>query len=146
MARGLGDVAVLGGAGSVRTMRAAVIEAVLAARAADGDRFADAVSQLAAQDQQRLRLVQGQLVRELLEVLHPDGLSAAEAGDALGHCVRAVAGWYPAVDATVLVTALMGSLGAHDPDGQPPLAPAVVAAHGSLLIADLLSGADDPAC
>lgn len=138
-------MAAIGGAASMRAMRAAVIETVTAAIGRDGERFELAVRRLAAQDQQRLRLVQGQIVRELLEELYPDGLSGADAQDVLERCVQVCAGWYPAVDATILLVGLLGALNAQEPDEQPAAEPVTVAAHGSLLIADLLATTGDPA-
>ncbi|MDQ2837526.1 MAG: hypothetical protein M3Y42_20710 [Actinomycetota bacterium] len=124
---------------SVRGIREAVGEAVSAVLAADLDRFEPAVQRLESQDQERLRIVQGTIVRELLEDLHPSGLSGADAQDVLQRCVRAAASWYPPVEPAVLVAVLMGALGAADPEDNPPAVRGAFAVHGSLLIADLLS-------
>ena len=129
-----------GGAGSVRRLRSAIVHAVSAAGAGNGPEFELAATELAATDQPRLRLVQGQIVRELLEELHPDGLDGAGAQDVVRRCVRAAIGWYPAVDAQVLVIALLGALNADE---------RTVAVHGSLLVAELLGatggGSEQPA-
>jgi hypothetical protein len=127
------------GAGSVRTIRAAVADAVLAATAADAERFDDASTTLAALDQQRLTLVQGAIVRELLENLHPDGLAGEDAQEVLTRTFKAAVIWYPTVDAEAMIAVLMGSLGAADPDETSQLDQAGIAVHGSLLIADLLT-------
>lgn len=128
-----------GGLASVRGIRTAIGAAVAAAGTGDPVAFEAAAARLAGQDQQRLRVVQGAIVRELLEDLHPDGLAGEDAQQVVQRCVTAAAGWYPAVDAEVLVTALLGALGAHDPDERPPVEAGGLAVHGALLIADLLA-------
>jgi hypothetical protein len=127
-----------GAAASVRALRAAVVEAVCAAQAEDGTALAGCRGALAGLDEQRLRIVQGELVRSLLEELHPDGLSAADAQDLLERCVRDTAAWYPSLDPAVLVVVLIGSLGVQDPDEQPAAAPATVAEHAAVLTAELI--------
>jgi hypothetical protein len=78
----------------------------------------------------------------------------------LEDCVRSAAGWFPAVDAEVLVILLAGALGIHQPDAIPPgdlrpedpepapeprrLSALEVASHAPLLIADLLAGSGRP--
>ncbi|MEO6703901.1 MAG: hypothetical protein ABI140_10235 [Jatrophihabitantaceae bacterium] len=136
-------MAATGGAGSVRKLRAAIEHSVSAAASGDPAEFELAGQLLAAADQQRLRLVQGQIVRDLLEELHPGGLSGADAQDVLQRCVQAAIGWYPAVDAQVLVIALLGALNAAEPDDQPVTDERTVALHGSLLIADLIGATGD---
>lgn len=123
---------------SVRAIRAAVIDAVLAATAADAERFDDASTTLAALDQRQLTLVQGAIVRKLLENLHPDGLAGEDAQEVLTRCFKAAVLWHPTVDAEAMIAVLMGSLGAADPDGTSQLNQTGIAVHGSLLIADLL--------
>lgn len=128
----------IGGARSARGIRDGIAEAVRAALAADAEALRAAGTQLAGQDQERLRIVQGHLVRELLETTHPDGLSGEDAQLVLTRCLRAAAGWYPELDISVLVVVLMGALTAHDPDSEVPPNPQPVAVHAAVLIADLL--------
>lgn len=152
-------------------LRRAIGESVDAALAEDADRFAEAATRLAAQDPQRLVLVQAGVIRSLLEELHPAGLSSADAQDLLRRCLSWAASWYPQADPRVLVLVLTGALGLDDGAAAPaasdtassddasddsdtarddagpvtaaadPAAPSVAAA---LLIADLLSAAGAP--
>jgi hypothetical protein len=127
------------GAASVRAIRTAVADAVLAAFEADPERFKDASTALAALHQQRLTVVQGTIVRQLLEDLHPDGLAGEDAQEVLTRTFKAAAEWYPPVDVEAMIAVLMGALGAADPDETSQLNQAGIAVHGSLLIADLLT-------
>ncbi len=129
----------IAGAASMRAIREAVTEAVSAIRARDGEQFEIARHRLASLDQERLRLVQGSMVRELLEELHPSGLSGADAQQVLERCSQAAGSWLPAADAMIMVTVLMGALGAQDPDQAAPTDRSEIAAHGCLLIEDLLT-------
>jgi hypothetical protein len=124
---------------SVKAVRTAVLDAIRAAVAADGPALADCGPALAALDEPRLRIVLGEMLRSAMEELHPDGLSSADAQDLIEHCVEQ-AGWYPELDPEVLVVVLLGAFGAHDPDQQPALPPAVVAQHAAVLLVDLLTG------
>jgi hypothetical protein len=128
--------------GPVRALRSAVLDAVRAAAAADGPALADCGPALASLDEQRLRIVLGEMLRTALEELHPDGLSGADAQDLIEHCTEQ-AGWYPELDPQVLVVVLLGAFGAHDPDQQPALPPATVAQHAAVLLVDLLAGTDE---
>jgi hypothetical protein len=124
---------------SVKAVRTAVLDAIRAAVAVDGPALADCGPALAALDEPRLRIVLGEMLRSALEELHPDGLSSADAQDLIEHCVEQ-SGWYPELDPQVLVVVLLGAFGAHDPDQQPALPPAVVAQHAAVLLVDLLTG------
>ncbi|MDQ1744469.1 MAG: hypothetical protein QOE23_2808 [Pseudonocardiales bacterium] len=145
-------------------LRRAVGESVEAALAQDAERFAEAAGRLAVQDQQRLVLVQAGVIRALLEDLHPNGLSSADAQDVLRRCLITAASWYPQADPSVLVLVLTGALGLAegtgpapaaatgsdpDPDAEPeperPTAgPAALSQGAALLIADLLAAAGAP--
>lgn len=126
--------------GSVRALRTAVLDAVRAAAAADGPALAECGPALASMDEPRLRIVLGEMLRSALEELHPDGLSSADAQDLIEQCTEQ-AGWYPELDPQVLVVVLLGAFGAHDPDQQPTIPPAIVAQHAAVLLVDLLAGA-----
>ncbi|MGI8666554.1 MAG: hypothetical protein ACR2N4_11065 [Jatrophihabitans sp.] len=134
----------IGGAASVRAVRAGLGEAIEAARGGDAERFAAANAVLAGLDQQRLSILQGAIVRELLELTHPDGLTGEDAQLVLTRCVRAALAWYPDTDAEAMITVLMGALGAGDPAELPPVGQTAALAHGNLLIADLLAGRPEP--
>ena len=130
---------------SVTGLRRSVSDAVEAALSRDADRFALAADRLAVQDQQRLALVQAWVLRSLLEQLHPDGLSSADAQDVLRRCLLSAAAWYPQADPGVLVLVLTGALGLSDPDEASAAIGPVELSHGAtLLIADLLGVAGSP--
>ena len=134
---------------TVAGLRRSVSEAVEAALSRDADRFALAAGRLDVQDQQRLVLVQAWVLRCLLEQLHPDGLSGADAQDVLRRCLLSAQAWYPQADPGVLVLVLTGALGLADPEPDPSGASAAVGpaalSHGAaLLTADLLSAAGRP--
>jgi hypothetical protein len=150
-------------------LRRALAESVDAALARDADRFAEAAGRLAVQDPQRLVLVQAGVIRSLLEQLHPDGLSSADAQDVLRRCLTSAASWYPQADPDVLVLVLTGALGLAEGTGPAPAAasangldgdpdpdadadpapvpaagPAALSQGAALLIADLLAAAGAP--
>jgi hypothetical protein len=127
---------------SAAGLRRAITEAVEAASSQDPDRFALAADRLAVEDQQRLVLVQAWVLRALLEQLHPDGLSGADAQDVLRHCLLSTAQWRAEADPGVLVLVLTGALGLADPDDAT--ATAALGSAAALLIADLLSRAGGP--
>jgi hypothetical protein len=99
----------------------------------------------------------------MLEDTHPDGLDSDDITQVVGRCYRTAAAWLPPerVDATVLLAALAGALGIHepgityealdlpqsggdewrDPDDTVPVTPPSwpeFAWHAPLLVADLL--------
>ncbi|HEX8092988.1 hypothetical protein [Jatrophihabitans sp.] len=127
-------------------LRRSITEAVEAATSRDADRFALAADRLAAQDPQRLTLVQAWVLRSLLEQLHPEGLSSADAQDVLRHCLLSATQWYTDADPHVLVLVLTGALGLSDPDdaAQATAGPAGLGSGAALLIADLLGQAGGP--
>ncbi len=81
------------------------------------------------------------VVRELLETLHPDGLTGEDVQDVLTRCARAAALWFPVVDVDSLVTVLTGALGVADVEENPRRPERAVEA-AILVIADLLSAAE----
>ncbi|MGC4895132.1 hypothetical protein [Micromonospora sp. DT31] len=123
---------------SAREIAEAASDAVAAAQARDAEAYPPAVTRLAAAD--RAGLVLGGVVRLLLEEAHPDGLDGDDVRQALEHCVRSAAPWWPEVDPHVLLVLLAGALGVYDPgDDDNPPDPAAVARHAPLLVADLLA-------
>ncbi|MGC9667803.1 hypothetical protein ACNTMW_14770 [Planosporangium sp. 12N6] len=123
-----------------RSIAAAAVDAVAAARSRDSEAYRPAVARLAGLNPAQTGLVLGAVVRSLLEDLHPDGLTGDDVQAALEHCVRSAADWFPEVDPGVLATLLIGALGVHEPDdGSPAPGPAEVARHAPLLVADLLT-------
>ncbi len=132
------------GTSTVAGIRDCITEAVEAALSRDADRFGRAAGRLAVQDAQRLALVQAWVLRSLLEDLHPDGLSGADAQDVLRGCVTSAASWFAEVDAAVLAAVLTGALGLSDPDAPAPAGPAMLSQQAALLTADLLTAAGTP--
>jgi hypothetical protein len=61
--------------------------------------------------------VLGDVLRSLLEDIHPDGFNSGDITLVVGRCYRAAVAWLPPerVDVTVLLAALAGALGIHEP-------------------------------
>jgi len=114
-----------------------VTRAVDAVERADADEFASAGAELAGFDADQARIVLGWVLRQTLEERHPDGLDADDLRDAVATTARAV-GWFPALDARILVVVLTAALGEHpDPEEIPRLGHALVLQHSVLLVHDL---------
>jgi hypothetical protein len=66
--------------------------------------------------------VVGDLLRLLLEDLHPDGLDSADIALAVGRCYRTATAWQPPerVDAATLLAVLASALGIHEPGTHEP--------------------------
>ena len=107
--------------------------------------------------------VLGDVLRSMLEDTHPDGLSSDDITLVVGRCYRAAVAWLPParVDVTLMLAALAGALGIHEPgityealdlpranaderrepDDTVPVTPPAwpdYAWHAPLLVADLL--------
>jgi hypothetical protein len=107
--------------------------------------------------------VLGDLLRSMLEDVHPNGFDSDDIALLVGRCYRTAAAWLPPerVDVTILLAALAGALGIHepcitfealnlpraatdeyrDPDDTVPVKPPAwpdYAWHAPLLVADLL--------
>jgi len=122
----------------VRMIAESVTAAVGAAKAGDGDGFAEAVGWLSTVDPQRVAVVLGWVIRSLLEELHPDGMDGEDLRAVLTDCAGAAGAWESEVDPSVLLVVLTGALGLSDPDEQPALPPAAVARNATLLLTHLL--------
>jgi hypothetical protein len=112
--------------------------AVAAARRAEAEPFREAVAALSTADPATVAVLLGWVVRSLLEERHPDGLDGEDLRAVLTGSATAGGGWESGVDAEVLLIVLTGALGLSDPDDQPRVPPAAVAANASLLVAYLL--------
>lgn len=119
---------------TVRTIATATDDAVTAARAQSAGDFDDATGVLASEDPAQVGLIHAEIVRSLLEELHPDGLTGEDVQDALSRTVRGT-DWYPNLDIDGFVEVLTGALGVADTE-QPRPRPRVE--HAVLLITDLL--------
>ena len=133
-----------------RAMVSAVGDAVAGAQSGDPSSFEEATSRLSALDPESIRTVLGDVVRLLLEDVHPDGIDAEGVQAVISRCARSSRAWMPigiAVDVPVLVAVLAGTLGVHDLEEEPRPGSALdVARHATLLIAELLAGAGRPLC
>jgi hypothetical protein len=131
------------GARAAAALRAALIAAVAAAAAGDQAAFAEASRELAGLDATRTGIVQAATIRQLLEVLHPDGLAADDVADLIRQTVAEAAGCYPEVDADAVVAVYLNSLGAADVEenAQPP---EQIVVHGCLALATLSRRAAQP--
>jgi hypothetical protein len=121
----------------VRTVTDAVMAAALAVQAQDRSALDDAAAQLAAADPELVKLLLGGTARTALERAHPQGLDAEDARDVLERVVRTALTWLPDVDVAALILVLTGALGMQNPDEEDPVAPAVIAVHAMLLLAEL---------
>lgn len=69
--------------------------------------------------------VLGDLLRLLLEDLHPDGFNSADIALAVGRCYRTATAWLPSerVDVAMLLAVLASALGIHQPGTPEPGTP-----------------------
>ncbi|SNT52183.1 hypothetical protein [Rhodococcoides kyotonense] len=127
---------------TVRTIATATDDALAAATGQQADAFADAIESLASEDPAQVGLIHAEMVRSLLEELHPDGLTGEDVQDALTRTVRSAAAWNPSVDVDGFVEVLTGALGVADTEERRPRPRPE---HAVLLIADLLVRRKSPA-
>jgi hypothetical protein len=124
--------------GPARDLVRTVTQAVDAASSGvDAATYEGAIAELTSQP--IAGRVLGDLLRSLLEDTHPEGLDSDDITLVIGRCYRSAAAWLPPerVDVTMLLTALAGALGIHQPAVEPPAWPEY-AWHAPLLVADLL--------
>ncbi len=104
---------------SARAIAIAVEAAVVAARSADEPGFSATTADLAELPHDQVTAVLAAIVRELLEIAHPDGLTGDDVRAVLEAVVRRSAAWLPRLDAAAVFSALAGALGideSQDPD------------------------------
>ncbi|MEV0334402.1 hypothetical protein [Nocardia sp. NPDC050717] len=121
---------------SARAIAIAVDAAVHAARAADEPAFTEAIAELAELPADQVGAVLAAIVRELLEVAHPDGLTGDDVRAVLEAVVRATVPWHPRLDVAAVIATLTGALGVDDAT-EPDAPPADVHPAAVLLIAHL---------
>ncbi|MCQ4121205.1 hypothetical protein [Rhodococcus tibetensis] len=119
-----------------RDIAEAVDAAIAAARSSDAAALTEAAANLAEAPAEQVRVVLAAVVRELLETLHPDGLTGEDVQDVLGRCTRAAAVWLPAADVDAFVSVLTGALGVTEIEENPRTPEHAVEA-AILVIADL---------
>ncbi|WP_072690791.1 hypothetical protein [Rhodococcus marinonascens] len=128
---------------TAREIAEALDAAIVAARSSDAAALTEATGELAALPAEQVGAILAVMVRELLETLHPDGLTGEDVQEVLTRCARAAPALLPAVDVDSLVTVLTGALGVADIEENPGRPEHAVPA-AILVIADLLSAAEDP--
>lgn len=104
---------------SARAIATVVEAAVAAARSADEPAFSATTADLAELPSDQVTAVLAAIVRELLEIAHPDGLTGDDVRAVLEAVVRRSAGWLTRLDAAAVFSALAGALGideSEDPD------------------------------
>ncbi|MFC9472203.1 hypothetical protein ACFTS5_08420 [Nocardia sp. NPDC056952] len=104
---------------SARAIATAVEAAVSAARAADEAGFGTTTADLSELPADQVTSVLAAIVRDLLEIAHPDGLTGDDVRAVLESVVRRSATWLPRLDAAAVFSALAGALGideAAEPD------------------------------
>lgn len=125
-----------------RTIAEATDDALTAVRATDRAALDEAITELAKLPNPQVTAVHVQIVRELLETVHPDGLTSDDV-HAVERTARAAVTWLPDLDVAVIADVLTGALGVSDPDEDAP-------SHGRsaylraavLVVADLAATAD----
>ncbi len=106
-----------------RKIATAIEAALLAAQAADEPGFTSAIGDLAELPSDQVDVVLAAIVRELLEIAHPDGLTGDHVRDVLEAVVRRSVVWLPRLDAAAVVSALTGALGIDEGEDRPPTDP-----------------------
>ncbi len=90
--------------------------ALLAVRTGDADTFDAATIELAALPFEQVVSVHFRIVRELMELVLPDGLEGDDVQDVLQRCARSAAAWWPNLDVGTLAIVLTGALGVGEVD------------------------------
>ena len=101
--------------GPARELVRAVVQAVDAAIGDDVAAYERLTGRLAAHPAGGRVL--GDVLRSLLEDIHPDGLASDDITQVIGRCNHAATAWLPPdrVDVTVLLAVLASALGIHEP-------------------------------
>ncbi|MGW5574789.1 hypothetical protein ACWEVD_26615 [Nocardia thailandica] len=126
-----------------RAIATATDAAVRAARAADAAAVRAALDDLAELPAEQVGVVLAAMVREQLEIAHPDGLDGDDVRAVLEPAVRGAA-WLPELEAAAFVAALTGALGVSGSDESPP-PPRALQAAGVVLTARLCGATGVPA-
>lgn len=121
----------------------AAVQAVQAESAPDA---LEAFGELADRPFEQVVAVQSGIVRDLLEMAHPDGLAGEDIQRVLERCVRSTVPWFPDLDVSALAEVLTGALGVADVDtGSQVSTPASCVRAAIVVIVDLLRIAKIPA-
>ncbi|MFD4366895.1 hypothetical protein [Rhodococcus sp. NPDC058521] len=129
-----------------REIAGAVLAAVTAVQSESASHADEAFEELEALPFEQVVSVQSGIVRELLEMAHPDGLVGEDVQEVLQRCIRSTAAWCARLDVQVLVEVLTGALGVADVDANPQVAePGAYVAAATVVIVDLLRAVRVPA-
>lgn len=121
----------------------AAVEAVQAESAPDAT---EAFGELADGPFEQVVAVQSGIVRDLLEMAHPDGLAGEDIQRVLERCVHSTVPWFPDLDVAALTEVLTGALGVADVDaGFQASTPGSYVQAAIVVIVDLLRIAKIPA-
>ncbi|MFC4603942.1 hypothetical protein [Rhodococcus kronopolitis] len=131
---------------AARTIADATELAVAAVVAQDPEAFEEQAGRLGGLDFEQVGAVHSAMIREVLERLHPDGLTGDDVQAVLERCARSAVAWVPGLEPAVLAVVLTGSLGVSDPEEDARRIGAVAFVRGAVLVlADLLAAAKEPA-
>ncbi|HET8993230.1 MAG TPA: hypothetical protein VFN32_05480 [Rhodococcus sp. (in: high G+C Gram-positive bacteria)] len=100
--------------------------------------FDDALAELVTLPYEQVTAVHAGMLRELLEELHPDGLTGEDVQTVLERALRNGMRWLPSLQPDAVVAVLTGTLGVHD-DEAPKVRPGDYLTAGLLVLADLLA-------
>ncbi|MFD6856344.1 hypothetical protein ACFWB0_08735 [Rhodococcus sp. NPDC060086] len=100
--------------------------------------FDEALDELIALPYEQVTAVHAAMLRELLEELHPDGLTGEDVQRVLERALRNGMRWLPSLQPDAVVAVLTGTLGVHD-DEAPKVRPGDYLTAGLLVLADLLA-------
>ncbi|NLE81812.1 MAG: hypothetical protein GX610_19975 [Rhodococcus sp.] len=122
-----------------RDIAGAVKAAVTAVQDESASAAVEAFGELDALPFEQVVSVQSGIVRELLEMAHPDGLAGEDIQAVLERCVRSTVPWFPELDVAALAEVLTGALGVVDVDERPQtLAHTAYLQAATVVIVDLL--------
>lgn len=112
--------------------------ALAAARSRSAAAWEDATTELVALPYEQVAGVHATMMRELLEELHPDGLTGEDVQAVFERSARTGAAWLPSLHPDTVVAVLTGTLGVSDPDA-PKARPDEYLQAGLVVLADLLA-------
>ncbi|KAA0022404.1 hypothetical protein [Antrihabitans cavernicola] len=128
-----------------RKIADATDDALTAVRGTDSSALSDALDDLAKLPNPQVSGVHAGIVRELLETLHPDGLTSDDVHAVLERTARGAIGWLPHLDVSAVADVLTGALGVSDPDDETPKRARTAYLQAAVLvIADLAATAHIP--
>ncbi|WP_408016085.1 hypothetical protein [Rhodococcus artemisiae] len=100
--------------------------------------FDEALAELNTLPYEQVTAVHAGMVRELLEELHPEGLTGEDVQSVLENALRNGMRWLPSLQPDAVVVVLTGTLGVHD-DEAPKVRPGDYVTAGLLVLAELLA-------